>query len=315
MLKDTVKRREMSWLAARAGRLGRWSALKRGLALVYHRVADVSGSEERELVPAIATRTFEWQIRHLAANYRLVTASDLPAVALARRRGEPFPVAITFDDDYLSHRRAAMPVLLRNGIPATFFLCGASLKRPFSFWWEALQRASDLGIPPGSIVSETDASSDSIHDVAAAIQTMKREDRVAVAARLQRRLGAGSSEGGMSASDVRALVEAGFEIGFHTLEHHPLTTLGDGELPAAMTNGRDRIASLAGQELATIAYPHGRADGRVAAAAREAGFSRGYTTSATPLRPETDQLLIGRLVPPPSEDGFALTIMRTLGGS
>jgi peptidoglycan/xylan/chitin deacetylase (PgdA/CDA1 family) len=33
-----------------------------------------------------------------------------------------------------------MPVLERHVAPATFFLNGASLERPFAFWWERLQR-------------------------------------------------------------------------------------------------------------------------------------------------------------------------------
>ena len=119
----------------------------------------------------------------------------------------------------------------------------------------------------------------------------------------------------MSADDVRALVEAGFEIGFHTLEHHQLTTLGGREVQEAKVEGKDRIASLAGRELSTIAYPHGEADGRVAAAAREAGFTTGYTTFPRPFRAETDQLLVGRLTPPASEDGFALAVVRTLARS
>lgn len=305
----------MSGIATGAVRLARRSSSRRGLALVYHRIADVGGNQERELVPAIATRTFEWQVRHLRTHYQLVTASGLPAAARGRRRGEPFPVAITFDDDYPSHRRTAMPSLLRIGVPATFFLCGATLDRPVSFWWEMLQQAADRKIPLESVLGNPDASSWTIHEVAAAVQAMRPEGREAVAARLITRLGADSAGGVMSADDVKALVEAGFEIGFHTLEHHALTTVGDRGLREAMVKGRTQIASLAGRDLNAIAYPHGEADGRVAAAARKAGFKSGYTTSPRPFRVETDHLLIGRLTPPASEDGFALVVMRTLARS
>ena len=150
----------MSGIANGAVRLARRSSSGRGLALVYHRIADVGGNEERELVPAIATRTFEWQVRHLRTHYQPVTASGLPAAARGRRRGEPFPVAITFDDDYASHRQTAMPSLLRSGVPATFFLGGGpALDRPFFFWWEMLQQAADRGIPLESLLGNPDASS------------------------------------------------------------------------------------------------------------------------------------------------------------
>jgi peptidoglycan/xylan/chitin deacetylase (PgdA/CDA1 family) len=302
----------MSGIAARALRSARWSRSRRGLALVYHRVAEAAGNQEHELVPAVATHTFEWQLRHLKAHYRLVTASELPGAALSRRWGDPFPVAVTFDDDYPSHRRTVMPTLLRHGVPATFFLCGASLDRRFSFWWELLQRASDRGVPADSILGDAGSPSRTIHELAVTLHAMDPEERARVAARLESRLGPSSAGEGMPAEDIRALVRADFEIGFHTLEHHPLMTLDDHALSEAMVKGRERISQLTGHELSTIAYPHGEANGRVAAAARKAGFKVGYTTSGLPFAAQTDQLLIGRLVPPASEDGFALAVGRTL---
>ena len=303
----------MSWAIGVVVRLARWSSSRRGLALVYHRVADVSGHED-ELLPAIGVRTFERQLRHLRAHYRLVPASELPDAALSRSRGERFPVAITFDDDYISHREKAMPALLRQRAPATFFVSGASFDRPFSFWWENLERASSEGIPPESILGGADPAPRTVHEVAATIQAMDRESREVVAARLEARLGraADPAQRGMSTDDVRALAEAGLEIGFHTLEHHSLTTLGPAELEEAMVKGRDRLAALAGRDLSTIAYPHGEVDARVAASAREAGFTTGYTTSAEPFTVGTDRLLIGRFTPSASEHGFALGVMRAL---
>lgn len=44
-----------------------------------------------------------------------------------------------------------------------------------------------------------------------------------------------------------------------------------------------------------IAYPHGKADGRVAGAARAAGYELGLTGSPTRADPSTDPLLIGRV--------------------
>ena len=56
----------------------RWSSKRAGLALCYHAVGDPAGDPERELVPPLGTRTFEAQLRHLRARYRLVRASARP---------------------------------------------------------------------------------------------------------------------------------------------------------------------------------------------------------------------------------------------
>ena len=140
-VKRFLKRPVARWIEFRC----RWSKRRVGLALCYHRISDPQGDAERELVPALGIKGFEAHVRYLNRRCRLVRASELLDAARERRRGERFPVAITFDDDLPSHVRGAMPVLQRHGAPATFFLCGASLERPFAFWWERLQRAWDRG--------------------------------------------------------------------------------------------------------------------------------------------------------------------------
>jgi peptidoglycan/xylan/chitin deacetylase (PgdA/CDA1 family) len=99
----------------------------------------------------------------------------------------------------------------------------------------------------------------------------------------------------LAPADVGRLVADGHLIGFHTRDHHALPTLTDEELAAALRDGREGVAQAAGAAVDTIAYPHGKADARVAAAARAAGFAVGYTTRGEPLTPGSDPLLIGRV--------------------
>ncbi len=132
------------------GRLARYALLRlsgrrAGLALVYHKLGDPPGDPRRELVPALSPRLFEAQLGHLARLYRVVPCRELQEAVAARRRGQRFPVAITFDDDLASHAGHALPALRAAGLPATFFLSGASLESPHRFWWERLQAAVDGG--------------------------------------------------------------------------------------------------------------------------------------------------------------------------
>ena len=73
---------------------------------------------------------------------------------------------------------------------------------------------------------------------------------------------------------MRELARAGFEIGFHTRDHRPLPELTDDELARALVDGRAALEEAAGRRLRVLAYPHGSADERVAAAARSAGHRR-----------------------------------------
>ena len=67
-------------------------------------------------------------------------------------------------------------------------------------------------------------------------------------------------------------------------------------------------------EIDLIAYPHGKGDDRVARAAREAGFTRGFVTGRSAVRRDTDPFLIPRLVPPADPGKLALRIARAMSG-
>ena len=281
-----------------------------GFAVFYHRVGDPPGDPSRELVPNLGTGLFDAELRYLASRYRLVPASRLHEAASARRRGERFPLAITFDDDLPSHIRHAAPSLRRHRAPATFFITGASLEAPCAFWWELLQLAVDRGMGEQELlaaVSSRRATSKgspeeaALHAAARAIRDMDPDARDRVTARLQELAGPPPADAGMPASHVRELLETGFELGFHTRRHDALAGLPESALMNAMVEGREELEAVAGP-LTTIAYPHGMADRRVAAAARKAGFRSGFTGVREAVHAESDPLLMGRI-----EASFAST--------
>ena len=283
----------------------RLSGRRLGLAVMYHSVAERTGDPARELVPPHGIGLFEAQLRHLSAHFRLVPASGLLAAVGKRRRGERLPVAVTFDDDLRSHVRTAVPALRRRGAPATFFLCGASLDGPHRFWWEVLQAALDRGEARTArrLVEERSGrlpGSDGvplIRRLAAALEGLTPADRDAVMGRLEPLAGPAPPDAGMPATDVRALGGEGFEIGFHTLRHDRLTSLGEEDLSRALSDGLERLEGILGHRPPLISYPHGRADGRVSAAARKAGFRCGFTSRPEAVTSGSDPLLLGRVEP------------------
>jgi peptidoglycan/xylan/chitin deacetylase (PgdA/CDA1 family) len=126
---------------------------------------------------------------------------------------------------------------------------------------------------------------------------MRPQARDRVSERLLELAGPDPPESGLRRSDVEALAAAGFEIGFHTRRHDRLPELPDDELADALVTGRAELAAAAGADTRVIAYPHGRSDPRVAAAARSAGFDIGYTDLPRVVKPGDDPLLLGRLLP------------------
>ena len=289
--------------------LERWrvrcSRARVGVVLVFHRLDEPPGDPTRELVPARSPALVEAQLTRLRSCYRVVAPSQLLDEVRRRRFGARVPVAVTFDDDLATHVDVAGPLLRRLGIPAAFFLTGASLERPQPFWWEDLQRAvdrrvgalQDLAAPEGARLADALAGAPgALRASARAIEQAAPEERARFAAGL-RELTEAEPGTSLDAAGVRALAEAGFEIGFHTCRHEPLPTLDDAELERALEDGRARLEGATERPLRMLAYPHGRAGAREAEAARKAGFVCAFTGRPTAVRGDDDPFLLGRIEP------------------
>jgi peptidoglycan/xylan/chitin deacetylase (PgdA/CDA1 family) len=304
-------------LAVVIGWLARLSAVQSGVVIVYHRVGGaVSGDEDLEILPAVGSAAFERQLRHLRRRYDVVPAADILERAGTRRRRRRFPVAITFDDDLPEHAGVALPALQRAGVTATFFLTGAALDEPRSFWWEDLQRAIDgrlataAQVPHVDVAAALERSPRAILQVAGEIVRLAPEQRAEVAVALRDAAGPAPAESGLRARGVRALTEGGCTVGFHTLRHDVLPALPDPQLGRALEEGREALGAAAGTPIQLIAYPHGKADDRVAAAARSAGFALGFTTARGAVSAETDPFRIPRTVADLSAGALALRLAR-----
>jgi peptidoglycan/xylan/chitin deacetylase (PgdA/CDA1 family) len=294
-------RRSAAWLMNDRSRASR---SERGLAIAYHGVGAVG--ERHPLDVTLDVEQFEEQLRYLQHHYDLVPSSELLDAVKVRRWGKKLPLAITFDDDLRSHLTFTKPVLDRLGIPATFFIGGASLHGPLTFWWERLELAYVAGsideeelrklVPrrEGSDGSDTRDMRALVVD----IEFMAPHARDALDELLGSRAGPGPDDAGLRPDDVRDLSDGGrYEIGFHTRSHYNLTVLEDAQLAEELTAGRSELARIIGRELTSIAYPGGRWNHRVVDAAREAGFELGFTCDPIPADPYADPLHIGRLVP------------------
>jgi peptidoglycan/xylan/chitin deacetylase (PgdA/CDA1 family) len=303
--------------AAAVERFARRTSRRVGVILVYHRIG-ASGGSVAVLGSQVSPRVFDRQLSYLADRYRVVALADLVEAVAERRARDRFPVALTLDDDLGSHVQAAAPALRAARVPATFFLTGASLSGARPFWWDDLAQSVDAGALgevaslPASLVEEASSGSAiGLKALARSIERLQPEARAAVAKELRRIAGPPRDEG-LPAADVASLARSGFEVGFHTLRHDPLMPLDDGDLAAALRDGREALEAAAGVSTQRIAYPHGRADARVAAAARTALFVEGFTGAAVPVTPGADSLLLPRYQAATTLEGLAVQVARAV---
>lgn len=270
---------------------------RRDLVLMYHRLAP-GGARPHEVVPCVDPAIFRRQVQVLGDLGEIV---PLRSLLQPRTASDPVRFALTFDDDYASHLRHASPVLREVGAPATCFLSGRQLAGAGAYWWEVLEAcieesgiaavAAALGLspgPPASLAAQAEGTQ--------------------VSRRLAER-GSTTPADHLSHAQIAQLSDAGWTVGFHTVDHEVLPRLDDAGVHAALRAGVSDLADAAGQPVDLLGYPHGKADARVARAARSAGFRAAWTGDALPMRHSDDPFLLGRYEPGPLEvDAFAAMV-------
>lgn len=138
--------------------LGRCSSsyADRTVIFLYHRVNDVHRDDV-----TIGVEQFERHIRYLADHHRMVRVEDLIEDAPT---GRGPAVAVSFDDGYLDNYENAAPILIKHGVPATFFVSTDNIAHDHGFehdirklggglpnmTWDQIREMHEAGLDFGS---------------------------------------------------------------------------------------------------------------------------------------------------------------------
>lgn len=257
--------------------------------LIFHRVLP---APDPLLEGEVDAATFERHIAFIRRDFNV-----LPLHEAARRLGEnTLParaLCITFDDGYANNEEIALPILLRQGVVATFFIATGFLDGSAMFnddVIEIVRSAPDgrhdlaaLGLPSFSLTD--DASRRSC--IAALLEQLKYRPVVERSALVQRLAdamrGSPAKDLMMRPAQVRRLADSGMEIGGHTVNHPILTRIDEQEARAEIIRGKERLEDITGRRVTSFAYPNGR-PGRDygpahVALVREAGFATAVSTA------------------------------------
>lgn len=104
----------------------------------------------------------------------------------------------------------------------------------------------------------------------------------------------GRRPGYMGWQELRALHQAGQQIGAHGWSHALLTHCSARELHSELVDARLTLEDKLGTSITTMSLPGGRYNGRVLTACREAGYTKIFT-SIPKAETESTGLTVGRL--------------------
>lgn len=105
-----------------------------------------------------------------------------------------------------------------------------------------------------------------------------------------------SSEGGLSDTQIRALLGAGWELDTQGLTHADLVTISPGQLTDEVGTARDMLRSRYGVPVNWFSYPSGDYNAAVIDAVRAAGYLGATTVNTGWASPQQDRFRLPRLV-------------------
>lgn len=276
--------------------------------LTYHRV--LAGSDPlRPSEPS--AEQFESQLVVLRKAFDILRL-DVAVELLLEGRLPRRALAITFDDGYLDNHDIALPILRRQGVPATFFIATTFLDGSEMFndvVIEAVRhaKASELKpawmpdgkrLPIASVAEKLAA----INEILPILKKMPLAMRNSCIQDLIAELRAPSIDRQMMVpSEVLALHNAGMEVGGHTVNHPILCSLDDAAARAEMQQCKGRLEAILQSPVNGFAYPNGRPgidyDRRHTVLAEELGYRYAVSTRWASAANDASRFELPRVAP------------------
>jgi peptidoglycan/xylan/chitin deacetylase (PgdA/CDA1 family) len=268
--------------------------------LTYHRVGSPGDAALLdEGVVDVTPGQLERQLAFVKAWFSPVGIEEILAHVGGGRPLPPNPLLVTFDDGYRDNHDVALPILLRHGIRATFFVATDFVERRLPFWWDTVARILK-GSPREQLLLEYPERIDlplrapqaRRHAIRRALRIIKdvrlldldrflgelqRAAGFALDAAEQRRI---ADETVMTWDQVAALRRAGMGVQSHTRTHRVLQTLEPAALDDELRGSRRALENVLGEPVRAVSYPVGRplrASPAVRDAVRRAGYELGFS--------------------------------------
>jgi peptidoglycan/xylan/chitin deacetylase (PgdA/CDA1 family) len=259
---------------------------------IFHRVLPAPDP----LFPGEVTReSFDAICGWLAAWFHILPLDE----AVERLRVHSLPeraLCITFDDGYADNHDIALPVLRSHGLCATFFIASGFLDGG-RMWNDTIIESirgcalpfldiADLGLAgiERLELASAPARRAGIDRILTAAKYLDATTRQNVANRIAERAGTDLPDNLMLRSDqVKAMRQAGMQIGAHTVSHPILARLDARAAHDEIARSKADLEALLGEPVSLFAYPNGKPGRdfvpRDVAVAKALGFAAAVTTA------------------------------------
>jgi len=118
----------------------------------------------------------------------------------------------------------------------------------------------------------------------------------------------------LDAEGLRAVQEAGIEVGAHGVTHRALTGLPDAGLHEELSGAAERIEAAGLPRPRAFSYPYGEHDARVAEAVRGAGYELAFTVAPGVVERASDRFALPRVEVLASDRGWRFRLRVAAAG-
>lgn len=232
--------------------------------------------------------------------------------AVAHLRDGTLPAraaCITFDDGYADNHDVALPILQRHGLPATFFIATGFLDGG-RMWNDTviesvrhtMATTLDLGELGRFAVGTPAEKAAAIGAIIGKIKYLPVAERLDAAQRIASAAHVNPPNNLMMTSlQVKAMRQAGMQIGAHTVSHPILARLSNELVRAEIKGSKDFLEHLLGERVGLFAYPNGKPGEDYVPASvdvvRSLGFDAAVSTQWGAFRAGDDPFQIKRFTP------------------
>ncbi len=303
-------------IGAELAAAARWRAAARGPRihfLGYHRVVDrveLDGPVNPAL--CISTASFQRQMEQARRRFTMLSLDDAMRAIDGSLALDRDACTITFDDGYRDVLLRAHPILSGLGIPAAVFVPSGFVGSTKLLTHDRLygglrvhqRRGQKLELPPAARaewprVAAALAADGPAGAVETAIVALPAAALSAIADALEARYGALRLDGGarvLAKTELRALADAGWEIGAHTIGHTVLTHEPRERIRDELTESKRELEKWSGRPCRYFAYCNGYHSHVVVEELQRAGFEGAVTTCDRPNVPRGDRMRASRKV-------------------
>jgi len=261
--------------------------------LLYHRVS----SDVDPYLPGISSTVFDAQMAYLARNYKV-----LPLGEILRRMEngieiEPYTVAITFDDGYRDNLTCAHPILKKYRLPATLFAATRYIGSKEAMWndqvswafkrttrkdftFEVANQRRSLSLRSEKEKICTLGFLLEVLKEASDLEKSRIVDQVVTEFDIEKQSHP-KPKLMLNWPELRQMVEEGWEVGSHTVNHVILTRVEETTAFEELRRSKEMLEMKLQRPIYLFAYPNGKQsdfDVTIKNLVRQAGYKVAVTT-------------------------------------